>query len=114
MVTRAKCLMGIIFLLSLATPCWSQTSNPQGPAIPNYPWPYSNPQGPATSYSDQIVYPPYNLFGMPVTNPGLNRQMYQTRPSLPPGVSPGPGGSQPVSEPASKPATEPATGPVPH
>ena len=112
MVTRAKCLMGIIFLLSLATPCWSQTSYPQGPA---------------TSYSDRIVYPPYTLFGMPVTNPtpntlfGMpltnppsNQQMSPIRTILPPGVSPGQGGSQPVSEPASNPATDPATNPVPH
>jgi hypothetical protein len=99
MVTRAKCLMGIIFLLSLATPCWSQTSYPQGPA---------------TSDTDRFVYPQYNLFGWPITNPRQNQQWSPIRPSSPPSVSPGPSGRQPVSEPASKPASEPATDPVPH
>jgi len=97
MVTRAKCLMGIIFLLSLATPCWSQTGYPQGPA---------------TSDSDRMVYPQYNLFGVPSPTPRPDWQKPPTRPILPPGLSPGQWGSQTSSQPASNPASQPATNPA--
>ncbi len=97
MVKQASCLMGIFFLLSLVSPCWSQTDYPQAPA---------------TSDSDRMVYPHYDLFGMPSTT-RTDRQMTPSRPvGLPPGVSDRQVGSQAASQPASQPATQPATNPA--
>ena len=96
MVKKASCLMGIFFLLSLVSPCWSQTGYPQAPA---------------TSDSDRMVYPRYDLFGMPSTRP--DRQMTPSRPvGLPAGMPDRQMGSQPTSKPASQPATQPATNPA--
>ena len=50
MVKQASGIMGLLFLLSLVSPCWSQTDYPQRPA---------------TSETDRMVYPQYNIFGMP-------------------------------------------------
>jgi hypothetical protein len=97
MVKQASCIMGLFFLLSLASPCRSQTGYPQRPAA---------------SDSDRMVYPQYNIFGMPSTTRPDRQVTPSRRVGLPPGVSDWQAGSQPASQPASRPATQPATNPA--
>ena len=112
MVKQASCVMGIFFLLSLVSPCWSQTGNPQGPATsdsdrmvyPRYDL-YGMP-------ADRMIYPQYNIFGMPSTT-RQDRQMTPSRPVLPPGLQDRQGGSQPaINRRASRPLPPPPIRPA--